>query len=87
MPEPQSFKNHGRIVPAYHVGVGASFLAYFVWAVSRVFEAPSIDSVMGLVLATALRFWGTRTLVFRTATRSSPGVPRPEGGSRPPWTG
>ncbi|WP_327293216.1 GtrA family protein [Streptomyces sp. NBC_01198] len=42
---------------------------------------------VGMVLATALRFWGTRTLVFRTATRGSSGVRGPEEGSRPTWTG
>ncbi|WUH91367.1 GtrA family protein [Streptomyces sp. NBC_00433] len=42
---------------------------------------------VGMVLATALRFWGTRTLVFRTATRSRRGVRGPAEGSRPPWTG
>jgi putative flippase GtrA len=42
---------------------------------------------VGMVLATALRFWGTRTLVFRTATRGRRGVRGPEEGSRAPWTG
>lgn len=43
--------------------------------------------VVGMALATALRFWGTRTLVFRTATRRSRGVRRADEGSRPTWTG
>ncbi|MFI8827490.1 GtrA family protein [Streptomyces sp. NPDC053431] len=34
---------------------------------------------VGMALATFLRFWGTRTLVFRT--------PSPEEEARPPWTG
>ncbi|MER5885518.1 GtrA family protein [Streptomyces sp. NPDC001941] len=34
---------------------------------------------VGMALATCLRFWGTRTLVFRT--------PAPVRGSRSPWTG
>ncbi|MEU8621677.1 GtrA family protein [Streptomyces sp. NPDC048623] len=33
---------------------------------------------VGMVLATCLRFWGTRTLVFRTAATEE---------ARPPWTG
>ncbi|SCE21004.1 GtrA-like protein [Streptomyces sp. DvalAA-14] len=49
---------------------------------------------IGMLLGTALRFWGTRTLVFR-ATRpatgspvqDTPGVPGPEEGNRTPWTG
>jgi Family of unknown function (DUF6526) len=71
MPEPQSFKNHGRIVPAYHIGVGLSFIAYFGWAVYRVFQAPSIDSVMGFVLATALilLFGSVRGQILRVQDR------------------
>ncbi|MEV5968824.1 GtrA family protein [Streptomyces sp. NPDC051921] len=34
---------------------------------------------VGMVMATMLRFWGTRTLVFRT--------PSPEEEARTPWTG
>jgi putative flippase GtrA len=56
---------------------------------------------VGMVLATALRFWGTRTLVFGAAVRPDGGgrhhpdggAERPAGvraageGSRPTWTG
>jgi putative flippase GtrA len=38
---------------------------------------------VGMVLATALRFWGTRTLVFRTPGR----VAAPPGGRSRSWTG
>ncbi|WP_329175397.1 MULTISPECIES: GtrA family protein [unclassified Streptomyces] len=55
------------------------------------FTSPRADVVsgagVGMVLATALRFWGTRTLVFRTATRRTRGVRRVDEGNRPPWTG
>ena len=71
MAEPQNFKNHGRIVPAYHIGVFFSFLAYFVWAVYRVFQAPSVDSVMVLVLAAALivLFGSVRGQILRVQDR------------------
>jgi putative flippase GtrA len=57
--------------------------------------APRDDVVSGLgvgmLLATALRFWGTRTLVFRqareSAVRGTASVRRQEEGSRPTWTG
>ncbi|SEG62180.1 Putative flippase GtrA (transmembrane translocase of bactoprenol-linked glucose) [Actinacidiphila yanglinensis] len=56
---------------------------------------------VGMVLATALRFWGTRTLVFRAGVEPDDRrLPRPDGGaaqatgvrtagegSRPTWTG
>ena len=58
-------------------------------------------SGVGMLLATALRFWGTRTLVFREPAPTGPapgggpdgGAGRPTGvqgqgeGSRPTWTG
>ncbi|SHK64640.1 GtrA family protein [Actinacidiphila paucisporea] len=55
------------------------------------FTSPRADIVsgagVGMVLATALRFWGTRTLVFRTAGRGRRSVRGPAQGNRPPWTG
>ena len=35
MPTAQNFRNHARIVPAYHVGVFVPFLANFIWAAYR----------------------------------------------------
>jgi putative flippase GtrA len=56
--------------------------------------APRDDVVSGLgvgmLLATALRFWGTRTLVFRAGAspvRGAASVHRTEEGNRSPWTG
>ncbi len=56
------------------------------------FTAPFDDVVsgagIGMVLATALRFWGTRTLVFRSERAAGPpGVTEAGEGSRPTWTG
>ncbi|MFD7013871.1 GtrA family protein [Streptomyces sp. NPDC059161] len=58
------------------------------------FTSPRADTlsgaVLGMALATCLRFWGTRTLVF---TQGGGDVPPPEGhstgeeGSRTSWTG
>lgn len=48
--------------------------------------SPLADTVSGLgvgmALATCLRFWGNRTLVFR-----APSTPSTEGGTRTTWTG
>lgn len=53
MPE-QSFKNHGRVVPAYHIGVFFPLAINFFWAIYRVYSAVTIDSVVALILALAL---------------------------------
>jgi hypothetical protein len=54
MPQPQSFKRHARIVPAYHVGVFVPFLANFVWATYRLFQNFSGDTLMAFLVAIAL---------------------------------
>lgn len=55
------------------------------------FTAPRDDIVsgagIGMVLATALRFWGTRNLVFRPVGADSGSVRRAGEGNRPTWTG
>ena len=50
----QSYKNHTRFVPLFHVGVLLSLLAYFVWAVIELFRGFSSGSVMNVLLAVAL---------------------------------
>jgi hypothetical protein len=54
MPEPQSFKNHGRLVPIWHIGVFFSLVANFFWAVYRLWHGVSGDTVIQLILAVAL---------------------------------
>jgi putative flippase GtrA len=63
------------------------------------FTSPRDDVVsgagIGMLLATVLRFWGTRTLVFGAGGRTGAAagvrprarVRRPEEGNRPTWTG
>lgn len=72
-------------------GAGVQLLCLAVSHYVLGFTSPRADvvsgAVIGMVLATALRFWGTRTLVFRTAVRRRRGVRRAEEGSRPTWTG
>src|SRR5437867_12456997 len=71
MPEPQSYKNHGRIVPAYHVGVFFSFLAYFVWTAYHLYQAFTVDTVMSLVLGIGLllMFGSVRGQILRVQDR------------------
>lgn len=35
MTESQNFKNHGRLVPMYHIGVFVPLVANFGWAIYR----------------------------------------------------
>ena len=39
MPTDQTFRNHARIVPAYHVGVFVPFFANFIWATYQLIRA------------------------------------------------
>lgn len=54
MTESQNFKNHGRLVPMYHIGVFFPFAANFGWAVYRLIQGVTGDTVVGLGLAVAL---------------------------------
>ena len=50
---PQSVENHARIVPAYHIGATGIFVVNLLWSVYRIVRVPSIDSLIGLLLAIA----------------------------------
>lgn len=52
--EPQSYANHRRIVPAFHVVTFSLLVVYFAWAIYRLVAEPSMDHSMNLVLAAAL---------------------------------
>jgi uncharacterized membrane protein YcjF (UPF0283 family) len=71
MPEPQNYKNHGRIVPAYHIGGFLSLFAYFIWSVYHVYESFTLESVMGLLLAVVLivMFGSVRGQILRVQDR------------------
>lgn len=50
----QTYKNHARIVPVFHIVVLFSLLAFLVWSGYRVTQAVTGDTVFGLILAVAL---------------------------------
>lgn len=54
MAETQNFRNHGRIVPVYHIYVFAILLVYFIWSAYRLTQGLSADAVMSLLLIVAL---------------------------------
>jgi hypothetical protein len=54
MADEQTYKNHTRFVPMFHIGVLLTLLAYFVWALIEVFQGFSSGTVMNLLLAVGL---------------------------------
>jgi hypothetical protein len=54
MAQEQSFKNHGRIVPAFHIVGFLLLLANFLWALYRLTWAVTGDSLVQLCLAVAV---------------------------------
>jgi uncharacterized protein DUF6526 len=65
MPQPQTYKNHARIIPAFHVGVFFPFLANFFWTGYHLIRAATTDTVMAFVMAIAflLLFLTVRSMV------------------------
>jgi hypothetical protein len=49
----QSFQNHNRVVPAYHMYVFGVFLINFVWRLVQLKDGISFASIMNVLLATA----------------------------------
>ena len=54
MAETQNFKNHTRIVPMYHLGVGIPLMVNFIWAVYRLRHGVNGDALVSLLVAIAL---------------------------------
>ena len=71
MRTPQSYRNHARIVPAYHVGTFVPFFVNFVWATYRVFQDFSGDRLIGFLVSIALllMFFSIRVQVLTVQDR------------------
>lgn len=71
MPQPQSFKNHGRLVPVYHMGVLPPFLANFFWSIYRLTRDANGDAIMAFVMAIAflLLFFSVRIQILTVQDR------------------
>jgi hypothetical protein len=68
---PQSFENHTRVVPAYHMGVLGIFAINLFWSLYRVVKYPSADTLVSLLLAAALilLFFYARTFALTVQDR------------------
>src|SRR5688500_2419872 len=47
----QSFENHARLIPAYHLGAFGIFVINLLWSIYRLVMVPSVDSLIALLLA------------------------------------
>jgi hypothetical protein len=71
MPEAQSFKNHGRVVPVYHIGVFFPFVVNFFWAIYRLTRGVTGESIVSFILAIALllMFFSVRIQILTVQDR------------------
>ena len=71
MPTAQNFRNHARIVPAYHVGVFVPFLANFIWATYRLIGSFSGETFIAFLVSIALLllFFSLRVQVLTVQDR------------------
>ena len=71
MEQAQNYKNHGRIVPMYHIGVFGIFIANLLWALTRLREGVTGEAVMNLLLAIGLLllFFSVRPMILRVQDR------------------
>jgi hypothetical protein len=71
MPQTQSYKNHARVVPAFHMGVFFPFLANFFWTGYRLTRSVNGDTVMSFIMAIALLllFFTVRVMVTTVQDR------------------
>lgn len=52
--KPQTFENHMRIVPLFHVGVFGILVANLLFGLYRIYRAPGLETGMSALLAVAL---------------------------------
>jgi hypothetical protein len=50
----QDFKNHGRVVPIYHMGVFFPLVINFLWSLYRLKDGLSGSAIVGLLVSVAL---------------------------------
>ena len=71
MPTVQNYRNHARIVPAYHFGVFVPFLANFIWATYRLIGMFSGETLIAFLVSIALllMFFSLRAQVLTVQDR------------------
>jgi hypothetical protein len=62
--QPQSFENHTRLVPPFHMVALPIFLVNLLWAIYRMIRVPGVDSLVALLLAVAFMLASVYARVF-----------------------
>ncbi len=50
----QSYANHVRLVPPFHYGLLSLFMVNLGWTIYRAVQAPSVDTVLGALMAAGI---------------------------------
>ncbi len=61
---PQTYKNHAKLVPAFHYFVLPVLLVNIIIASRQLFQAPGLETVWGVLFAVALFMLGLFARVF-----------------------
>ncbi|OFW18162.1 MAG: hypothetical protein A3H97_00875 [Acidobacteria bacterium RIFCSPLOWO2_02_FULL_65_29] len=71
MDQGQTFQNHGRVEPVYHIGVFGLFILNFLWSAWQMRNGITGENVMGLLLAIGLLllFFAVRPMILRVQDR------------------
>jgi hypothetical protein len=71
MATPQNYRNHARIVPAYHVGVFVPFFANFIWATYRLIRMFDGETFIAFLVSIALllMFFSLRVQILTVQDR------------------
>lgn len=71
MSQVQNYKNHARIVPAYHIGAFAALTMNLIWAVYLLFTGVTAAILVNLILAIGLLllFGSVRGQILRVQDR------------------
>jgi hypothetical protein len=60
----QSFENHARVIPAFHMAVFGILALNLVWSVYRLIRIPGMESLIALLLAIAFVLMAFYTRIF-----------------------
>lgn len=54
MEKTQNFENHARFVPGFHIVTLGIFMINLIWSIYHLIKLPSLENVIGLLVAFAL---------------------------------